>query len=136
MKTISLLLTVIVAIILERAIAEYLLVEVDGKDEKGKINLYHSLRIIGWKFPVLIPSQESKNIFQIPVHCEWSEWEIGECSKSCGGGLRINTRMMKVESKHGGEECAGSSTIAESCNLQECPGKIFCISNYNFWVAL
>ena len=47
MKTISLLLTVIVAIILERAIAEYLLVEVDGKDEKGKINLYHSLRIIG-----------------------------------------------------------------------------------------
>ena len=47
MKTISLLLTVIVAIILEKAIADYLLVEVDGKYEKGKINLSHFLNIFG-----------------------------------------------------------------------------------------
>ena len=64
------------------------------------------------------------------VHCEWGEWKIGECNKSCGGGFRINTRT--VESKDSREECAGSSTISESCNVQECPGKIFCISNYNF----
>ena len=43
MKTISLLLTVIVAIILERAIAEYLLVEVDGKDEKGIRPIFFSV---------------------------------------------------------------------------------------------
>ena len=38
MKTVSLLLTVTVAIILEKALANYLLVEVDGKDEKGTLN--------------------------------------------------------------------------------------------------
>ena len=71
----------------------------------------------------------SKIIFQIQVHCEWNEWKIGECDKSCGGGFRTNTRTVKVDAKHGGEVCAGSSTITESCNVQECPGKIFYISN-------
>ena len=56
------------------------------------------------------------------VDCEWDEWQIGECSEECGGGIRINTRSPKVESAHGGEGCAGSSSITESCNVQECPG--------------
>ena len=59
------------------------------------------------------------------MHCEWDEWNIGECDLPCGGGLRTNTRSPKVEAKHGGEECAGSSKIIESCNVHECPGKLF-----------
>ena len=47
MKTISLLLAVIIAIILEKALAEYLLVEVGGKDEKGTPNLFYSSTVIG-----------------------------------------------------------------------------------------
>ena len=43
MKTIFLLLVVIVGIILEKVVAEYLLVEVDGADKKGTLNLFHSL---------------------------------------------------------------------------------------------
>lgn len=61
--------------------------------------------------------------FQIEVHCEWDEWQIGDCDQPCGGGLRTNTRAEKVEANHGGEQCAGVSTIVESCNVHECPGK-------------
>ena len=42
MKTISLLLAVIVAIIMEKAMAEYLLVEIDGEDKKGMIHLVYA----------------------------------------------------------------------------------------------
>ena len=42
MKTTSLLLAVIVAIIMEKAVAEYLLVEIDGEDKKGMIHLVYA----------------------------------------------------------------------------------------------
>ena len=58
----------------------------------------------------------------ILVHCEWDEWKIGECDKTCGGGVRMNTRIKKTEAKYGGEECTGSSKSFQYCNLQSCPG--------------
>ena len=57
------------------------------------------------------------------VNCKWNEWEIGDCSKTCGVGTRTNTRTKKVEEKNGGL-CEGESTLSESCNLQNCPGNI------------
>ena len=57
------------------------------------------------------------------VHCEWDEWQVGECSKSCGGGNMTKTREEKVSADHGGKECEGLAAITESCNVQECPGK-------------
>ena len=57
------------------------------------------------------------------VDCEWDDWQIGECSEECGGGVRTNTRTQKVEADHGGKECQGSFSITESCNVHECPGK-------------
>ena len=64
----------------------------------------------------------------ITVHCEWNDWEIGTCSKPCGGGSRTNTRTQKVSAAHGGNECNGTTSVDESCNVQECPGKevFFC----------
>ena len=56
------------------------------------------------------------------VDCEWDDWQLGKCSKTCGGGSRTNTRTPKVDAAHGGEECNGASNITESCNTQECPG--------------
>ena len=47
---------------------------------------------------------------------------LGECSKSCGGGTLTQTRQVKVESQHGGEECTGADTLEVSCNVDECPG--------------
>ena len=56
------------------------------------------------------------------VHCEWNDWIIGDCSKSCGGGNRTNIRFENVTALHGGDECEGARFIEESCNVQECPG--------------
>ena len=57
------------------------------------------------------------------VDCEWEEWRIGECSKTCGGGERINIRNKKIDATNGGKECSGNSTVTDSCNKIECPGK-------------
>ena len=57
----------------------------------------------------------------LQVHCEWDDWMIGDCSRTCAGGWRIKTRTAKIAAEHGGEECTGSSSVEESCNLQNCP---------------
>jgi hypothetical protein len=64
------------------------------------------------------------NQFNTLVDCEWNEWKIGECSQTCGGGERTNTRDKKIREAHGGKECSGSSTITETCNVNDCPGKL------------
>ena len=48
---------------------------------------------------------------------------MGECTKTCGGGIRTNTRDQK-DAEHGGDECQGVSSVTESCNVEECPGKM------------
>ena len=71
-----------------------------------------------WAYNVIFKS----NLFAKLVDCEWDEWQTGECDEPCGGGMRTNTRVPKVDAQHGGEECTGSSSITESCNVHECPG--------------
>ena len=57
------------------------------------------------------------------VDCEWDDWIIGECSKTCGGGLMTKTRQVLVNEDNGGNACVGSNSVTESCNDNECPGK-------------
>ena len=57
------------------------------------------------------------------VYCEWSDWQIGQSSVTCGGGNRTNSRTKTVEESNGGV-CAGEATVQEACNDQNCPGKI------------
>ena len=56
------------------------------------------------------------------VDCEWDEWAVGACSKSCGGGTRTNKRSPKIEADFGGSNCTGASNITEDCNIIPCPG--------------
>ena len=56
------------------------------------------------------------------VHCEWGEWTIRECDKTCGGGIRTKTRVKKIEARNGGNQCDGPTTIDDICNSNECPG--------------
>lgn len=69
------------------------------------------------------PSKETVacKIKECPIHCEWNDWVIGECSQTCGGGVRTNTRTEKVSANHGGKACPGVSSLEESCNVNECP---------------
>ena len=55
------------------------------------------------------------------VHCEWGEWVVGECSATCGEGLRTDVREQVVSAKNGGIECAGEASITERCHAGDCP---------------
>ena len=55
------------------------------------------------------------------MDCEWSEWSIGECSLSCGGGTRIDTRDKVVEEDHGGSCDPMGNQREEPCNTEDCP---------------
>lgn len=65
------------------------------------------------------------------VDGEWKEWlEWGNCSTSCGGGLRHRQRLCDGP-YYGGDNCTGDDIDTESCSEQECPGNhnyitVFC----------
>ena len=48
----------------------------------------------------------------------FSEW--GECSKTCGGGVRRRFRTVRFVNRNGGEPCLGSKEEGEPCNTQPC----------------
>ena len=56
------------------------------------------------------------------VHCEWNDWVIGDCSVTCGEGIRTNTRTQKEAAQFGGDGCEGLTSSTESCYDQDCPG--------------
>ena len=60
----------------------------------------------------------------LSVDCEWSEWTAGECSKTCGDGLRINQRFKVTEAMYGGAPCQGEIEMTEDCLDRICPGKL------------
>lgn len=50
----------------------------------------------------------------------WSEWglEYGECSRTCGGGVRMRRRYCNNPTpRYGGISCIGSAEQYQACNL-------------------
>lgn len=65
--------------------------------------------------------------------CIVSDWVPGECSVSCGGGVRALTREITTPKSVGGAACP-VLTASEDCNKQECP--VDCIlEDWNGWSA-
>jgi hypothetical protein len=67
--------------------------------------------------------QESKDceVTPCPVDCDLGDWtNDGECSAPCGGGLQKQTRDVKTDAAHGGEQC-GATSQSIVCNEQACP---------------
>ena len=64
---------------------------------------------------------EPETFINLAIHCEWNDWVLGDCSKECGTGTRINTRTKSVEEINGGT-CTGQATEEEECLIVECPG--------------
>ena len=58
-----------------------------------------------------------------PVHGGFSDWSnFGECTRSCGVGLKNRTRhCTNPEPKHGGDYCIGLFIDFEVCNVLPCP---------------
>ncbi|XP_030853395.1 hemicentin-1 isoform X1 [Strongylocentrotus purpuratus] len=59
----------------------------------------------------------------VMVHGGWSEWtEWGQCSKTCGRGMRIRTRRCDSPSPaHNGLQCTGPEVEQNSCHMDSCP---------------
>ena len=86
---------------------------------------FQRIRLISYQFETISPTTFSYSIqieFPISVNCAWSDWNIGDCSVSCGLGTRSETRKKKIIEKNGGE-CIGESSLTTECHDQTCPGK-------------
>jgi len=56
-----------------------------------------------------------------PVHCIWGPWKLGQCTATCGEGIRVDSREKLIEEEHGGI-CDGWNIEVKSCtNEEECP---------------
>ena len=65
---------------------------------------------------------KSCNTEDFPVNCEWGPYGAwSPCSKTCGGGEKIRTRVVKTPASNGGEICEGNATEIEVCNTEGCP---------------
>ena len=65
------------------------------------------------------------------VDCRWGPYGTwSECTKTCGGGTRFNTRAIKQKAENGGNPCVGAATRTVSCNEHSCPSKL-----YIYWLA-
>lgn len=58
-----------------------------------------------------------------PIDGGWTTWtDGGACSKTCGGGTRMQTRTCTNPApQFGGRACIGSDTQITDCNTQPCP---------------
>merc|ERR1719420_367338 len=64
--------------------------------------------------------KEPCNLQPCPIDCvvgEWSEWSA--CSKDCGGGVIVRSRVAITEMEHEGEPCGDLSETVE-CNVRAC----------------
>ena len=63
------------------------------------------------------------NIKPCPVDCVLSDWKNRSyygCSKTCGGGMRMQTNDILQQPKHEGQSCGARSRYVD-CNTQRCP---------------
>ena len=70
-----------------------------------------------------------------PVDGGYTDWEdVGQCSKSCGGGSQNQSRnCTNPAPANGGLPCSGPKERIVPCNTQPCPPrKLFFINENNF----
>ncbi|WAR23497.1 SSPO-like protein [Mya arenaria] len=85
----------------------------------------------GAECPGVPDEVESCNAFSCPVDGSWKLWSTwGECSVTCGGGMRNRTRECDMP-EFGGENCAGPADQSEGCSDFPCP--IDCV--FGEWIG-
>ena len=60
------------------------------------------------------------------VNGDWTDWgSWGECSSSCGEGIKSRRRSCTAPSPMGsGKDCVGDATSNQACTKSACPGKL------------
>ena len=61
-------------------------------------------------------------MYNIFIDCEYNYWtEWSSCTATCGGGIEIRSRDIKIHDLFGGKECDGNGAEKAECNTQTCP---------------
>jgi hypothetical protein len=61
-------------------------------------------------------------VHPVPVDCVLGNWvDTGDCSKTCGGGLREQAKPVLVATDFDGKECDTELNRLVACNEQACP---------------
>ena len=56
------------------------------------------------------------------VDCIWGPYgDWSECSRTCGGGVKVSNRTILHPELYGGKDCEGTAFKKERCNIQACP---------------
>lgn len=70
------------------------------------------------------PKYFSVSLLLGKVDGNWSEFDDGVCSVTCGKGTVTRTRKCNNPAPYyGGKDCVGSDTKTEYCERPACPGK-------------
>ena len=84
-----------------------------------------ALYMIYYNKPIFFLGSSHIHSSENPVHggySRWSKW--GNCSRSCGGGIRNRLRYCNnPRPQNGGTDCSGRAIDRERCNIHTCPGK-------------
>merc|ERR1712126_402959 len=92
-----LLLTAMVAIAMEKSVAKYLLVEIDGEIAERRGSMLNA---------------------RTTNECNWSNWGMwGKCSESCGNGFMERVRTNKA-GKSDKEDCICLSKETKRCQIR------------------
>ena len=78
----------------------------------------------------ILKSNVTKTINYFVVNGNWSEWRLGPCSKTCGGGIQNYARVCdNPKPSCEGKQCEGPTFYAHKqlCNIECCPGQMKCI---------
>ena len=61
-------------------------------------------------------------LFSITVDCKWGDFDgWSRCSKTCGSGIEIRSRLIATVAQNGGKDCEGDAKEVRACNEQDCP---------------
>ena len=72
----------------------------------------------------------------ISVDCRWSDWTQGECSVTCGDGVRQNHRFKEQVELYGGARCEGVAAQTKACINRICPGENKCKTGKAIWADI
>ena len=72
----------------------------------------------------------------ISVDCRWSDWTQGECSVTCGDGVRQNHRFKEQVELYGGARCGGVAAQTKACINRICPGENECKTGKAIWTYI
>ena len=84
-----------------------------------KFNALTDLKDVHYLMIVLCSSEyENHNSYLSTGKGGWSAWSPGQCSHTCGGGIRVITRNCTTPSNP--QCCPGNATMIEKCGDGNC----------------